>query len=78
MISEPQKIKKALSYQNETEDLVILLINYVLTAFNGINERNQSFIDGGMYSMSLYALHYLGACPLNLRKKKRSTFKEKI
>ncbi len=73
VISEPQKIKKALSYQNGNRGFghlvnKLLIVTSSLTAFNGINERNQSFIDGGMYSMSLlYALHYLGlgACPLN-------------
>jgi nitroreductase len=47
----------------------ILIVTSELKDFRGANERNQSYIDGGMYSMSLiYALHSLGVgtCPLNL------------
>ncbi|MEM9969478.1 MAG: nitroreductase family protein [Pseudomonadota bacterium] len=38
-----------------------------LQAFSGLGERNQAFVDGGMFAMSLlYALHAkgLGGCPL--------------
>lgn len=44
-----------------------LLVTADLQAFSGSGERNQPFIDGGMFAMSLlYALHSLGlgACPL--------------
>ena len=37
-------------------------------AFLGLNERNDVFVNGGIYAMNLlYALHYyqIGACPLN-------------
>lgn len=47
----------------------ILIVTVELKDFRGTIERNQSYIDGGMYSMSLiYALHSLGigTCPLNL------------
>lgn len=47
----------------------ILVVTSELKDFRGAIERNQSFIDGGMFSMSLiYALHSLGigTCPLNL------------
>jgi nitroreductase len=46
----------------------VLIVSADLHAFIGINERNQGFIDGGMFAMSLlYALHRLelGACALN-------------
>lgn len=47
----------------------ILIVTMDLRDFRGSIERNQAYIDGGMYSMSLiYALHSLGVgtCPLNL------------
>jgi len=46
----------------------IIIVTSNLKAFNGIGERNQSYIDGGMFGMSLlYALHYkgLGTCAVN-------------
>lgn len=46
----------------------ILIITSDLRSFCGIHERNQPFIDAGMFGMSLlYGLHYvgLGACALN-------------
>lgn len=46
----------------------LIVITTDLYYFEGVGERNQAFIDAGMFSMSLlYALHYegLGACPLN-------------
>jgi nitroreductase len=45
-----------------------LVITSDLQLFSGVTERNQAFIDGGMFAMSLlYALHYLGlgTCCLN-------------
>ena len=44
-----------------------LIVTADLQAFSGNGERNQPFVDGGMFAMSLlYALHALGlgACPL--------------
>jgi len=44
-----------------------LVVTADLQAFSGAGERNQPFVDGGMFAMSLlYALHAqgLGACPL--------------
>lgn len=46
----------------------LLMITTDTSAFIDINERNQIFIDGGLYAMSvLMGLEYvsLGACPLN-------------
>jgi nitroreductase len=66
--------KEILSYQNGNAGFgdsssKILIVTSELQDFRGVIERNQSYIDGGMYSMSLiYALHSLGVgtCPLNL------------
>nr|WP_282569321.1 nitroreductase family protein [Aliiroseovarius sp. S1339] len=44
-----------------------LVVTSDLRAFTGTGERNQCWVDGGMFAMSiLYALHSLGygACPL--------------
>lgn len=65
---------KVLKYQNGNagfgEDASkILIVTQELMDFRGVIERNQCFIDGGMYAMTLiYALHSLGVgtCPLNL------------
>jgi nitroreductase len=46
----------------------LIVITAELGVFIGIEERNQAFIDGGMYAMNvLYALHYnqIAACILN-------------
>ncbi len=46
----------------------VLVVTSDLQAFRGVNERNQAFIDAGIFSMSLlYALHFkqLAACALN-------------
>jgi len=46
----------------------LLVVTADLNSFQGFNERNQGFIDGGIFSMSLLlSLHYadLGACPMN-------------
>lgn len=46
----------------------LIIITTDIASFVGSGERNESYIDGGLYAMSiLYALHYkgIGACPLN-------------
>ena len=46
----------------------LLIISSDLRSFSGINERNQAFIDGGLFAMSmLYSLHHkgIGAITLN-------------
>lgn len=72
--SDKDARKMVLNHQNgntgfgENADK-ILIVTSELKDFRGSNERNQSFIDGGLYSMSLiYALHSqgLGTCALNL------------
>jgi nitroreductase len=73
LLKNKQLIEKALSVQtgnrgfNHTiNQLIIVTCN--LSYLDGVRERNQAYIDGGMFSMSLlYSLHYLGlgACALN-------------
>jgi nitroreductase len=46
----------------------VIVVTAELGAMHGLYERNQSFVDGGMWAMNLlYALHYykIVACPLN-------------
>jgi hypothetical protein len=53
----------------------VLVITSSLHGFCGIHERNQSFIDGGIYLMNLlYGLHYaqIGACPLMACRSRKS------
>lgn len=47
----------------------LLVVTSPLTSFFGVGERNEAYVDGGMFAMSLvYALHSLslGSCCLNL------------
>ena len=69
-----QKLKNyLLSYQNGNRGFghklgVVLLVTVDLRQFDLIGERNQGWIDGGLFAMSLvYALHAasLGTCMLN-------------
>ncbi len=51
----------------DTADFLAVITSDICS-FVGAHEKNQSFVDGGMYAMSfLYALHSkgLGACPLH-------------
>jgi nitroreductase len=65
--------RKVLSYQNGNRGFgdqasKVLIVTSNLEHFTSIGERNQGWIDGGMFSMSLvYALHSLGlgTCCLN-------------
>lgn len=65
--------QKALSCQNGNRGFghladKVLIITSSIRDFYNIEERNQSFIDGGMFGMSIiYALHSLGigTCTLN-------------
>jgi len=46
----------------------LLIVTSNLNYFDGPSEKNQAFIDGGLFAMSLlYALHFkeIGAIPLN-------------
>lgn len=72
VISSKSAVKEVLQLQGGSrgfEDFVdkVIVITSNLHAFQGNQERNQSFIDGGLYAMNLlYGLHYvgIGACPL--------------
>lgn len=74
IFSETQLIEEILKYQNGnrgfgTQASHIIIIACDLSYFVSIGERNQAWIDGGMYAMSLvYALHSVGAgtCCLNM------------
>lgn len=71
-------INEVLKYQNGNRGFGdqashIIIVTCDLSYFVGIGERNQAWIDGGMYSMSLvYALHSLGlgTCCLNMSTEK--------
>ena len=71
-ITNPEKIKKALQIQGGFTGYatppVLLLITSDIRTFMNNDERNEPFVDGGLFSMSLlYALEAYGlaACPLN-------------
>ena len=71
-ISDPEKIKQALAIQGGFNGYamppVLLLVTSDLRMFMSSCERNEPFVDGGLFSMSLlYALEAYGlaACPLN-------------
>ncbi len=67
------KIKAALALQDGNRGFgssirALFIVTSDLSVFGGPDERNQVFVDGGLFSMTLmYALCYLGlgACPLN-------------
>lgn len=63
---EIMTIQDGFSYDTPPE--YILLVTTDDSSFSGPGERNQGFIDGGMFAMSLmYALEYkkIAACPLH-------------
>lgn len=71
-LTDPEKIRAALKIQGGFNGYdmppVLLLITSDIRAFMNNGERNEPFVDGGLFSMSLlYALeaHGLAACPLN-------------
>jgi len=71
-IADPEKIKAALNIQGGFHGYdmppVLLLVTSDIRAFMNNGERNEPFVDGGLFSMSLlYALEAYGlaACPLN-------------
>lgn len=74
IIEDKKIMREALKYQNGNEGFdrdinKLLVVTSELNDFITSNERNQPYIDGGMYAMTLiYALHSLGlgTCPLNL------------
>jgi nitroreductase len=78
--SDPEKKLSVLSHQNGNRGFGdqaswVLVVTCDLSHFVSVGERNQAWIDGGMFAMSLlYALHSLGlgACPLNWSMEKES------
>jgi nitroreductase len=75
---DKESIASALSYQNGNEGFghnagALLIITSDMKVFKDVGERNQCWIDGGIFSMSLcYALHAqgLGTCMLNWSQRK--------
>lgn len=73
VVQEKERIEKVLKVQSGNRGFGHLADKLiVLTAesggYLGLNERNDVFVNGGIYAMNLlYALHYykIGACPLN-------------
>ncbi|EAZ90593.1 nitroreductase family protein [Crocosphaera chwakensis] len=73
VFSRDEDKQKILSYQNGNRGFgeqasKVLIVTSNMEHFTSIGERNQCWIDGGMYAMSLvYALHSLGlgTCCLN-------------
>jgi len=84
VVKNKVKIKKALDIQGGFKGYKIppclLLITEDIQAFIDVTERNQGYIDGGLFSMSLlYALEHnnLAACALNTMFNERKTNKTK-
>lgn len=72
VITDPNIIKEALRVQNGMNGYqmppALLMVTTDTSAFVDVTERNQVYIDGGLFAMSLLmALEYvsLAACPLN-------------
>jgi nitroreductase len=73
VLTQTDHIQQALAYQNGNRGFnrqvdKLLIVTTDLRAFVSAGERNQCWIDGGMFAMSLvYALHSLGlgTCCLN-------------
>lgn len=73
IISDKMKLKQILEIQGgnrgfgDLGDKLIIIVGEI-GVFSNVSERNQVFIDGGMYAMNiLYALHFkhIAACTLN-------------
>lgn len=72
VILDPRKIKELLDLQGGLHGYpmppALMFVTSDIRAFMNFAERNEPFVDGGLFSMSLlYALEYVGlaACPLN-------------
>ena len=68
IVRAPQLVKLVLKYQNGNRGFghlvtTLLAVTSNTNAYEGVQERNQAFIDGGIYTMNLlYGLHYEGLC----------------
>lgn len=73
LVQDPEKHKAALEIQGGNrgfghEVTSLLVVTADLSVFRDSKERNQAFVDGGLFAMTLmYALHHagVGCCPLN-------------
>ena len=73
LITKSSEIEEILSAQGGNRGFghlanKLIIITSELSAFGSLSERNQAFIDGGIYAMNiLYSLHYheIAACILN-------------
>lgn len=73
VLTDPEHIARALSHQNGNAGFgdgvsTLLIITSDIRTFFHLGERNQCWVDGGLFAMSVaYALHALGAatCFLN-------------
>jgi len=73
IVADRLKKREVLSYHDGNRGFghladKILIVTSDLRSFEGVHERNQSFVDGGMFAMSLlYGLHYegLATCTMN-------------
>ena len=81
--NEKEKIRKILELQNGNKGFgdtsgAIAIVTSELSNFYTPGERNQGYVDGGLFAMSLvYAAHSLGlvTCMLNWSNGAKSTFK---
>lgn len=73
VVQEKDRIEKALKVQTGNRGFghlanKLIILTAETGGYLGLNERNDVFVNGGIYAMNLlYALHYyqIGACPLN-------------
>lgn len=73
VVGDPSLRKQALAVQGGNRGFgqeigTLLVVTSDLSIFRDSKERNQGFVDGGLFAMTLmYAVHYLGlgCCPLN-------------
>lgn len=73
VLRDPDLLRRVLELQGgargfKDEVTTVLVVTCALSIFKGGRERNQVWIDGGLFAMTLiYSLHYLGlgTCPLN-------------
>lgn len=71
--TDKEKVNELLKHQNGNKSFrneipVLSVVSVDLRFFEGAGERNQAYIDGGLFAMSLvYGLHFngLGTCFLN-------------
>lgn len=84
LVKNPILVRKVLELQNGNAGIeniqYVLVLCSILTSFFDSNERNQPYIDGGIFLMSLLnSLHYknIASCTLNWAVNKNQDFKLK-